>query len=179
MKGVLFNVVEEVVTAAWSPEMWDEALDHAGASGSYTSLGNYPAGELVGIIGAVSALSGLSVPEVVVAAGRAGYGRLVVRAPDLVGQFGSWQDLLAHLDDVIHPEVLKVYPDASVPKFRVVERDASSLLLDYESALRLCRLAEGLVLGAGDWYGTALSVTHESCVLDGGAACHLRIRETC
>ena len=41
MKGVLFNVVEDVVTDVLSEDAWDDAVDRSGASGAYTSLGNY------------------------------------------------------------------------------------------------------------------------------------------
>ena len=42
MKGVLFNVVEDVVTEALSAEAWDDVVDDSGVDGAYTSLGTYP-----------------------------------------------------------------------------------------------------------------------------------------
>src|SRR5438477_3791262 len=41
MKGIVFNLLEEVVLRQYGPETWDDLLDGAGAAGSYTSLGNY------------------------------------------------------------------------------------------------------------------------------------------
>ncbi len=42
MKGVVFNLLEEVVRRSHGEDTWDALLDHAGLAGSYTSLGSYP-----------------------------------------------------------------------------------------------------------------------------------------
>ena len=33
MKGVVFNLLQEVVTAAHGPDVWDDLLDRSGVSG--------------------------------------------------------------------------------------------------------------------------------------------------
>ena len=42
MKGIIFNLLEEVVTQAHGEEVWDQLLDAAQVDGAFTSLGNYP-----------------------------------------------------------------------------------------------------------------------------------------
>src|SRR4029450_10824779 len=42
MKGVVFNLLEEVVRRRHGEDTWDALLDQAGLAGSYTSLGSYP-----------------------------------------------------------------------------------------------------------------------------------------
>ena len=49
MKGILFNVVEDVVTEAMSEDAWDDVVDAAGVDGSYTSLADYPDSDLAAI----------------------------------------------------------------------------------------------------------------------------------
>ena len=46
MKGVVFNLLEEAVTAAHDAAYWDAILQDAKLLGSYTSLGSYPDAEL-------------------------------------------------------------------------------------------------------------------------------------
>ncbi len=46
MKGVLFNVVEDVVVDQFSEEVWDDVLQRAELAGAYTALGNYPDDDL-------------------------------------------------------------------------------------------------------------------------------------
>ena len=38
MKGIVFNLLEEVVTEAYGADAWDSLLDAAGLDGAYTSL---------------------------------------------------------------------------------------------------------------------------------------------
>src|SRR3989442_14166064 len=42
LKGIVFNLLEEVVTREYSADTWDDLLDAASVNGSYTSLGSYP-----------------------------------------------------------------------------------------------------------------------------------------
>ena len=42
MKGIIFNLVEEAVTAGHGEQTWDAILEAADLGGEYTSLGNYP-----------------------------------------------------------------------------------------------------------------------------------------
>src|SRR5438874_2247890 len=44
MKGVVFNLLEEIVVREHGEETWDLLLERAGLGGVYTSLGNYPDG---------------------------------------------------------------------------------------------------------------------------------------
>lgn len=41
MKGVVFNVLEQVVSAEHGEDTWDRLLDEADLDGAYTSLGSY------------------------------------------------------------------------------------------------------------------------------------------
>ena len=59
MKGIIFNLVEEVVTAAYGEDTWDSLLDEAGLDGSYTSLGSYPDEDLFQLVGAASKALGV------------------------------------------------------------------------------------------------------------------------
>ena len=58
MKGLIFNVVEEVVTELYDADTWDDLLDAAGVDGAYTALGNYDDDELIGIVDAASTATG-------------------------------------------------------------------------------------------------------------------------
>ncbi|MEI2790490.1 MAG: heme NO-binding domain-containing protein [Steroidobacteraceae bacterium] len=87
--------------------------------------------------------------------------------------------LLAALNDVVHAEVRKLYPDSIVPDFTMLD-DAGAdgaadapIRLRYESPRGLCLLAEGLVLGAADHFGERLAVTQTSCRHRGDAECIL------
>lgn len=52
MKGIIFNLAEEVVSDAYGPDTWDDLLDAWGVDGAYTSLGNYPDDDLHRLVAA-------------------------------------------------------------------------------------------------------------------------------
>jgi len=176
MKGVLFNVVEDVVTEAFSADVWDEVVEQAGVAGAYTSLGSYPDAELGSVVEATASAAGESVPDTLRLAGHLGFAHLVRRAPHLLDGLDDWRAVLSSLDDIIHPEVRKIYPDADVPGFEATA-DGDALLVTYTSKRGLCALADGLVLGCGEWFGTPLAVEHRSCVHSGDDACTMRVTE--
>ena len=176
MKGVVFNIVEDVVDETLPADTWDAAVESAGVRGAYTSLGSYPDDDLVRIVGALGESTGLPTADVLRHAGRHGFAHLASRHPDLLHGFDDLPALLTHLDDVIHPEVHKLYPDAVTPTFRAERIDDDTIELHYESTRQLCALAEGLVAGAADHYGTAAEITQPTCVHAGDDACIIRVR---
>jgi hypothetical protein len=175
VKGVLFNVVEDVVVETLPPDSWDGALDHACLGGAYTSLGDYPDRELAAIVDAVSAQTGLSAAEVLRHVGRHGYRHLVERQPDIVADATDLGSLLHQLDAVIHAEVLKLYPDAEVPSFQVTDEGPGRWRVDYRSRRQLCHLAEGLLEGAADSFGTTVAIDQPECVDRGDGHCVLLV----
>lgn len=174
MKGLLFNVVEDVVSEAMSADAWDDIIDQAGVHGAYTSLGNYDDADLFSIVAAAADAAGLDAADTLRLTGRVGFAHLVKRAPHLLDGLDDWKSVLASLDDIIHPEVRKIYPDAQVPGFATDDVEGG-LLVTYTSQRGLCALADGLMVGAGLWFDETLAVTHESCVHDGDAACTMRV----
>ena len=54
MKGIVFNLLEQVVVQHHGDAVWEKLLDTAELSGSYTSLGSYPDSEILGLVTAAS-----------------------------------------------------------------------------------------------------------------------------
>lgn len=175
MKGVLFNVVEDVVDETLPADSWDRALEDGHLHGAYTSMGSYPDGELTTIVGSLAGRTGLDQADVLRHAGRHGFAHLVRRQPDLMDGFDDLGALLHGLDDVIHPEVLKLYPEANPPRFEVTDLGPGSWQLLYRSDRQLCHLAEGLIEGAGVHFGAATTITQTECTLDGASRCVLLV----
>ena len=177
MKGILFNVVQQVVETQFGADAWDDAIDRSDVDGSYTSLGNYPDSDLDRLVGSLGEPIEMSRNEVLAFLGRHGFGHLAARHADLLVDFPGWRDVVGHLDDLIHPEVEKIYADATPPSFTVFDQDDGSLRMVYESGRQLCSLAEGLLLGLGDWFDCPLSVSHLECVRNGDPTCTLVVVE--
>lgn len=82
MKGVIFNLVEEVVRAERGDVRWDQIVDDAGVSGAYTSLGSYPDSDLVDLAETVAAHVGTDPSSVIRHVGHHGIAILATRYPE-------------------------------------------------------------------------------------------------
>lgn len=174
MKGIIFNLVEEVVRDRYGEDAWDDLLDAAGLDGAYTSLGSYPDEQLQRLVGAASVALGLPADDVVRTLGEAAIPLLADRYPFFFAPHSSTVSFLLTLNDIIHPEVRKLYPGADVPTFGFEESSDDSLTLRYHSDRKLCALAEGFVLGAAAHFGERAEITQPDCMLRGDEDCLLR-----
>lgn len=172
MKGVIFNVVEEVVTEAYGADTWDALLDAAGVDGAYTALGNYDDVQLVALVDAAASALDTTTDEVLRIVGRAGFAKLSARYPHFVASHATSRTVLQELNSVIHPQVLSLYPGASVPEFSVAGDDAQLVLL-YTSARGLCHLAEGLAEGLADAFGEDVAIHQSTCRHRGDETCQI------
>jgi hypothetical protein len=174
VKGIIFNVVEEVVTDRYGDDAWDSLLDAAELDGSYTSLGSYPDDDLFRLVAAASDVLSVPADDVVRSLGEGAIPLLAQRYPQFFAQHGSTQSFLLTLNDIIHPEVRKLYPGAVVPDFDFAFDDGGHLLLGYRSQRRLCTLAEGFILGAARHYGESVALTQVECMHRGDDKCVIR-----
>lgn len=173
MKGIIFNVVEDAVTAAHGEEAWDALLEKAGVDGAYTALGNYPDSDLVDLIEAGSVMLGAPPEELTRQLGHAALLGLAQRYPHFFAPFDSVRPFLLTLNDVIHPEVRKLHTDAAPPDFWFGDDDPDGLVIHYRSERRLCTLAEGMVAGAAAHFGQRADVEHGQCMREGADHCVL------
>jgi predicted hydrocarbon binding protein len=174
VKGIVFNLLEEVVSKQYGEDVWDQLLDDAAADGVYTSLGSYPDGQLSGLVTAASKRLGLSADEVLRWFGQSAIGLLAGRYPQFFEAHVSTRAFVLTLNDIIHPEVRKIYPGAEVPEFTFDASSSSTLLIEYRSARRLCSFAVGMIEGAARHYGEEARVIEIACARDGSPACTFR-----
>lgn len=173
MKGVIFNLAEQVVTDTYGADTWDQLLDDAGLDGVFTTLGSYPDAQLTAIVVAAAARLGVKTDAVVRIVGEGAIPLLAVRYPAFFEPHSSTRPFLLTLNDIIHPEVRKLYPGADVPEFGFEEQGEDVLLLEYRSHRQLCALAEGFVAGASSHYGQTVVIEQPRCMHRGDECCLL------
>lgn len=178
MKGVIFNLVEDVVRTEQGDDVWDEVVDEAGVTGAYTSLGSYPDADLVALAATVARRSGTDTCAVVRHIGRQSIEPLAARYPEFFAPHDDVRSFLMTLNGIIHPEVRKLYPGAITPEFDMRTDDPDVLEMVYRSARGRCDLAEGLILGAAEHYGQTIELTQPMCTHRGDDLCVLRVRTT-
>lgn len=176
MKGIVFNLLQQIVTRDHGEDAWDDLLDAAGLEGAYTSLGSYPDEDLGGLVAAASQALDMPPDDVVRWFGRNALPLLAGSYPAFFAEHESTRPFVLTLNEIIHPEVRKLYPGADVPEFEFEIRGDDELLMDYRSPRRMCAFAEGLLVGAADHFGESVAIEQTECMNRGDSRCLLDIR---
>jgi hypothetical protein len=175
VKGIIFNLLEDMVEGEGGPEAWDGLLGAAEVDGGYSALGDYPDAEFMSLVAASSTASGRSAFDVTRQFGEFALLGLARRYPSFFVPHAHTRDLLVTLNDVIHPEVRKLHPTARPPLFGFHSNGPDQLTLVYRSERRLCAFAEGMIVGAAVHFGESLSIAQSRCIHTGADECHLDI----
>lgn len=176
VKGVVFNLLEQVVTDAHGDDVWIDLLEEAGVEGAYTSLGSYPDSEIVALVGAAANQLDLQAADVLRWFGRAAMPMLAARYQPFFADHVSARSFILSVNDIIHPEVRKLYSGAGCPHFHFSDDSQGRLVIGYQSSRHMCHLAHGFVEGAADRFGEQVSIEHMACMLDGSPVCRLAVR---
>lgn len=176
MKGIVFNILEEVVTKAYGDAAWDQLLDAAGLDGAYTSLGSYDDEEIFALVKVASETLSISEDQVLLWFGRQAMPLLAKRYPAFFASHDNVRSFLLTLNNIIHPEVRKLYPGAQTPVFDFDTSVADLLVIGYNSPRRLCALAEGFMHGAADYFGQGLEIGQTQCMHHGADHCVFHVR---
>jgi len=163
MKGMVFTEFMEMVENRFSPDMVDDIIDDAqpASGGAYTSVGTYSHQEMVALVAALAKRSGLSVEALLQAFGEYLFGRFVVSHPNFFQTVDDAFAFLAGIEDIIHAEVRKLYPDAELPRFDIEHHDPHRLVMVYDSRRHFEDLAEGLLRGCAAHFGGQITIARE------------------
>jgi hypothetical protein len=175
MKGIVFDLLEQVVSGEFGEETWDTLLEKSGVEGAFTTLGSYPDEQLYRLVGAASQALNLPGDEVVRWFARKALPLMAVKFPEFFGPHKHTRAFLLTLNDVIHPEVRKVFPGADVPSFAFDNSNPAALVMYYNSKRQLCAFAIGLIEGAAAHYGEKVTIEHPECMKRGDARCALHL----
>jgi hypothetical protein len=160
MKGIVFTEFMEMVETRFSPEMLDDIIEDADLphGGAYTSVGTYDHAEMVRLVEALSEHTGNPVRDLIQSFGHHLFDRFHVLYPHFFKGMTNALEFLLTIEDVIHVEVLKLYPDAQLPRFECV-RHGPALEMVYHSPRHFDDLALGLIEGAIAHWGGSYTVS--------------------
>ena len=176
MKGIVFNLLAEAVEKDHGADTWDALLDAAGLDGVYTSLGSYPDAEMMRLVDAAATALDTTPDAVLRWFGRAAMPLLAESYGVFFEGHVSARSFVRSVNDIIHPEVRKLYAGAGCPQFAFADDPAGRLLIGYSSPRRLCHLAHGFVEGAADRFGETVELEHLACMMDGSPTCRMAVR---
>jgi hypothetical protein len=163
MKGLVFTTFFDFCQSRHGPDLLDDAIERAALphGGAYTSVGTYPFQEMVALVTAVAQLSTSSLPATLEEFGEHCFAAWVNKFPATFAGKDLFE-VLCGIDNFHETEVRKLYPDAELPSFTVISRDARQLVLHYRSCKPLADLAVGVIRGASVYLGTPVEIGYHA-----------------
>lgn len=175
MKGVVFDILRDMVENQYGLEGWQAILDKAGSDGIYVSTKTYADAELMGLVAAASEITTIPVNNLVFAFGEYMVPNFYKRFPNFFHDVPNFIKFLVSVDQIIHVEVRKLFPDAGLPTFDYSDENENSLTMIYQSPRKLCQLAEGLISGSAKHFNQNYKMTHDPCMHNGSDHCALKV----
>ena len=164
MLGFVFTSLIDMLEENVSPEFADDVIMEAELEndGAYTAVGYYPFSDMERLVGVLVEKTGKSANELLYDFGYYLFGKLGTLHGEVIANSGGLLDMLSHLDDDIHVQVKKLYPDADLPRFKVLSQTDTTMRLQYYSERDLFPVAEGLMDGAAGYFNCKLErETHQ------------------
>lgn len=159
MKGIVFTEFLDMVESEFGLEVADKVIleSEVPNQGSYIAVGTYHHSEMVSLVIKLSENTGIAIPDLLKAFGKYLFGRFVKGFPQFFLGIDSAFKFLLTIENNIHVEVKKLYPDAELPSFDTfLEED--KLVMIYNSERGLADLAEGLILGCKSYYNEEITI---------------------
>jgi hypothetical protein len=169
MRGMVFTEFLDFVEGATSPEFVENMLDIVAppSGGAYSAVGNYGHGEILSMVTYFAEQTGNPVATLVYQFGERLFERFVELYPGFFIDEKQALDFLEHIEDHIHTEVHKLYPDARPPVFETARNSETELVMHYRSSRPFADLCAGLIEGAMKHFGEGASVERVDVKTDG------------
>lgn len=155
MKGIVFTEFTEMIENDFGLAMLDEIIETSDlpSKGIYTSVGTYSHQEMVTLLAKFSELTNIPVPEALRLFGSRLFNRFFHQYPNFFEHHTTVFPFLESVESHIHTEVLKLYPNAQLPRFICSHVDSKTMIMEYHSDKHLEWLAIGLIEGALKQFG--------------------------
>ena len=169
MKGIVFTEFLEMVDSAFGEQTCDALLDACPleSGGSYTAVGNYPHNELIALVTELSRMTDIPLPGLLQRFGEHLFGRFGDLYPSFLADYKSALDFIPDVENQIHVEVRKLYPDAELPSFEHRWLEDGRLEVTYQSCRPFADFCAGLLQGCIRHFGDMVSVKREALPSNG------------
>ncbi len=159
MKGMIFTEFLELVEEKFGLEVYDQMLENAGDEGIYTSVGSYNHLDLVKLIVELSKLTNIPIGTLQEVFGENAFTTLLNSLPLQENLGDDTFTFLQTVETYIHKEVIKLYPDATPPRFEFHTITESRMVMDYFSARCMGSVCLGLIKGCAKHFNEDIDVT--------------------
>jgi len=169
MKGIVFTEFLELVELKFGLEMVDQIIQKSNlpSSGVYTSIGTYDFSEMLSLLKHLSESTGLSIDDLLLTYAEHFFGVLASSYPDFIAQYKDPITMLSSIENHIHVEVQKIYPEAELPTFDIKEKTDNSLVMIYKSSRAMYSFGLGLMHKTFEHFDATADIQMEKLADDG------------
>mgnify|MGYP003662542996 CR=1 FL=1 len=155
MKGIVFTEFLEMVESEFGLETVDNIIENSNlpSEGIYTSVATYEFNEMVALITQLSKEVNLPAGDLIYAFGLYLFSSLKKAHPEVIQSYRSPIALLYSIEDHIHVHVKKLYPEAELPTFKILDKTDTSI--------------QGLIEKAFEHFNGKADITYELLKEDG------------
>ncbi|MFT4654018.1 MAG: putative hydrocarbon binding protein [Kangiellaceae bacterium] len=177
LKGVVFVKLNEFVEETWGLALWDELLQETNldSNGIYTSVGQYDDQEFFSLVELLAHKKVITTEQTQKAFGEWIFKEFYAIAPPGAHNFVDIFDFLHGVQNIIHVEVKKLYPDEFLPEFDFLFESEDALRFHYKSPRKLCHFCEGLVYGLSKHLNQQVKVSHLECEHNNDERCVIEV----
>ena len=163
MKGIVFTEFLEMVESQFGLETVDTIIENSDLSseGAYTAVGTYEFSEMLQLVTHLSDTANMPVNDLLYTFGLYLFDSLLKAHPEVVSNYKNPISLLYSIENHIHVHVKKLYPDAELPTFKILEKTEHSLTMVYSSSRGLYALAHGLIVKTFEHFNKSANVEME------------------
>ena len=169
MKGIVFTEFLELVEDKFGLAVVDQIIEQSElpSGGAYTAVGTYDFSEMLSLLTHLSKHTQISIDDLLLVYAEHFFGVLASSYPGLIDKYENPIDLLSSIENHIHVEVRKIYPDAELPTFEQIEKTPTSLVLIYKSSRAMYNFGLGLMNKTFEHYNTKATILLEKIKPDG------------
>jgi hypothetical protein len=169
VKGIIFREFLELVEEKFGLETVDEIIEKSNleSEGAYTATGTYNFSEMVQLLTHLSEITSISIDDLLTTYGEHLFGIFKTKYPEMINSYKDPIELLSSIENHIHVEVIKLYPDAELPQFTTIDKTDDSLVMVYKSNRALHKLGLGLMNETFKHFQTKVNIFTEVLKPDG------------
>lgn len=169
MKGIVFTEFLELVEQKFGLGMVDTIIEESEleSNGVYTSVGTYSFTEMLQLLTNLNKHTGIAIDDLLELYAehffeviKRSYGQFLVMYTNPI-------EMLASIESHIHREVRKIYPDAELPEFEIVEKTNNTLVMIYKSGRAMHHFGLGLMRKTFDHFNAEATIVAERIKEDG------------
>ncbi|WP_298417691.1 heme NO-binding domain-containing protein [uncultured Kordia sp.] len=169
MKGIIFTEFLDLVEDKFGLDMVDKIIEQSKleSEGVYTAIGTYRFSEMLQLLQNLSTNTTISIDDLLLTYAEHFFSVIESSYPGLLATYKDPIEMLASIENHIHVEVRKIYPDAELPTFVVEEKTENSLTMIYKSSRAMHHFGLGLMNKTFEHFNSTAQITLEKIKEDG------------